>query len=40
MGYMLFTVIAFGAHFFGIMHMQYLDEIDCDMNLYDDAQKS
>lgn len=39
-GYTLFTVIAFGAHFFGYYHMQYLDTIECDLNLYDDATKA
>lgn len=39
MGYMLFSVIAFGGHYFGMQHMNYLDTIECDLNLYDDATK-
>jgi len=38
--YVLFSVIAFGAHVFGYLHMQYLDTIECDLNLYDDATKA
>lgn len=40
MSYMLFTVIVMGGHMFGMHFMRYADQIECDMNLYDESTKS
>lgn len=40
MGYMLFSVITFGGHMFGMHFMEYADEIECDRNMFDDATKA
>lgn len=37
MGHMLFTMITFGGHMFGMHFMRFNDEVDCDFNMIDDA---
>lgn len=39
MGYMLFSVIAFGGHVFGFMFMDYTELEECNMDLLDQGKK-